>query len=74
MERITDHVEHSVSEERTVQYHAVEDITESNLIRFFESSDDAEAAETHTKSEPYRMFNGALPEFVSGTIETNRLN
>lgn len=70
MAYITDLVEQSKSEEGTVQYHAVEDITEPNLIRFFELYKDAEAAETHTKSEPYRQFTKALPEFVSGTIET----
>ena len=67
---ITDLVEHSTSEEGTIRYHAVEDITEPDLVRFFELYDDAEAAEIHTKSEPYRKFNEALPEFVSGTIET----
>lgn len=70
MEYITALVEHSESEDGTVRYYAVEDLLEPNLIRFFEQYDDAAAAETHTKSEPYRQFNMALPEFVSGTIET----
>lgn len=69
MAYITNLVEHSESE-GTVRYHAVEDVTEPNLIRFFEVYDDTDAVETHTKSEPYRQFTKVLPEFISGTIET----
>lgn len=70
MAHITELVEHSKNEEGTVQYHAVEDLTEPNLIRFFELYEDA--ANAHTNSDPYHQFTNALPEFVSGTIKTHQ--
>lgn len=72
MASITELVEQSKAEDGTVQYHAVEDLTEPNLVRFFELYEDAEAANAHATSEPYRDFINALPEFVDGTIETRQ--
>lgn len=72
MAHITALVDHSKTEEGTVQYHATEDLSDPNLIRFFELYEDGDAAETHTNSEAYHQFTNALPEFVSGTIETHQ--
>jgi quinol monooxygenase YgiN len=70
MEHIVTLVEHSQSEEGTVRYRAMRDLTDSNLIRFVEQYDDAESAEAHTESEAYRRFVEVLPEVVDGKIET----
>ena len=70
MEYVTDLVAHAEREEGTVRYDAAADLTEPNLIRFFEQYEDVAALEAHVESEPYRRFNEALPELVVGEIET----
>lgn len=70
MNRIDDLVERSRREDGTVRYRAMRDLTDPNLIRFFEQYEDPEAAEAHTESDEYRRFNELLPEVVDGEIET----
>ncbi|MXR52900.1 antibiotic biosynthesis monooxygenase [Halovenus sp. WSH3] len=70
VDRVDDLVERSRNEDGTVRYRAMRDLTEGNLLRFFEQYEDADAAEAHTNSEEYRRFNELLPEVVDGKIET----
>ncbi|WP_313691638.1 putative quinol monooxygenase [Halorarum halobium] len=63
-------VEDSRAEDGTVRYRAMEDLTEPNVVRFFEQYEDVAAAERHTNSERYREFVEALPAFSSGALET----
>lgn len=63
-------VERSRSEDGTVRYRATEDVTEPNVLRFFEQYEDAAAAEAHQQSEEYRRFVEALPDLAAGQIET----
>lgn len=70
MEHVAEMVEYSRQESGTVRYRAMEDVTDPNVVRFFEQYEDAAAAEAHTDSEQYRQFVEALPEFVDGEIET----
>lgn len=67
---IEDLVAHSRSEDGTVRYRAMRDLTDPSLIRFVEQYEDADAAQKHTQSDAYRQFVEALPEAVDGTIET----
>ena len=70
MEIITDLVEHSQTEDGTVRYRAMQDVSDPNVVRFFEQFEDVAAAAEHTESEPYRRFVEALPDLVSGPLET----
>lgn len=72
LEHVTELVTHSQREDGTVRYHAVEDVTDPDVLRFFEQYEDAAAAEAHTESDPYRRFTRALPEVVDGPIESVR--
>lgn len=63
-------VAQSRSEDGTVRYRAMRDLTDPSLIRFVEQYEDADAAQKHTQSDAYRQFVEALPEAVDGTIET----
>ena len=67
---VADLAEHSRTEDGTVRYRAMADITEPNVVRFFEQYEDAAAAEAHTESDQYRRFVEALPDLVDGDIET----
>jgi len=70
IDRIEDLVEQSRTEDGTVRYRATRDLSDPNLIRFFEQYEDADAAERHTESDEYRQFNEILPDVVSGPTET----
>lgn len=68
--RIDDLVEHSRTEDGTIRYHALRDLSKPKLIRFIEQYEDREAAESHTESDAYRRFIEKLPDVVDGEIET----
>lgn len=70
IDRITELVEQSRDETGTVSYRAMRDLSEPNVVRFFEQFDDVAAAQAHTESAQYREFIEALPELTSGTLET----
>lgn len=67
---VADLVKYSRTEDGTVRYHAMEDLSEPGVVRFFEQYEDAAAADAHTGSEQYRQFVTSLPDLVDGTIET----
>lgn len=69
---IEDLVETSQAEAGTVRYRATEDVTEPNVIRFFEQYETETAAKRHTESGAYRAFTEALPRITVGEIETLR--
>ena len=70
MDLITELVEYSRTEDGTVRYQAMTDISDPDIVRFFEQYEDTAAAEAHTDSEQYRQFVESLPELVDGNIET----
>lgn len=67
---VADLVEYSRTEDGTVRYRAMEDVTETSVLRFFEQYEDTAAAEAHTRSDQYRQFVTSLPDLVDGNIET----
>ncbi len=69
-EQIDALVERSRDEDGTVRYRAMKDLTDPNLIRFFEQYESPAAADRHTRSAEYRRFTERLPEVTSGEIET----
>lgn len=70
MELIADLVDRSRTEDGTVRYRAMQDLTNPDVVRFFEQYDDVAAAEEHTESDQYRAFVAALPDLASGRLET----
>jgi quinol monooxygenase YgiN len=70
MDLVSTLVEESREEDGVVRYRAMQDLTEPNVIRFFEQYEDAAAAEEHTTSPAYREFVEALPELTTGDVET----
>ena len=70
MDLVAELVEYSRTEDGTVRHRAMTDVTDPDVVRFFEQYEDVAAAEAHTDSEQYRRFVQSLPEFVDGEIET----
>ena len=70
MDLIADLVARSRTEDGTVRYRAMQDLTDPDVVRFFEQYEDVAAAEAHTESAQYREFVEALPALTSGDLET----
>ncbi len=62
--------ENSRREDGTVNYRAMTDIQNPNLIRFFEQYENVEALEEHVEKDYYHAFNAELPNFADGEMET----
>lgn len=59
-------VEKSNQEEGTIEYRATTDITDENVIRFFEHYEDGEAFQSHTESDHFQQFEEWLPDLLAG--------
>lgn len=58
-------VEQSRAEEGTIEYHAATDVTDPNVVRFFEQYETEAAFEAHTQTAHFQAFEEALPELVT---------
>lgn len=45
------------------------DITNPNILRFFEQYEDVEAAKAHSQTDHYKEWIEALPDMVDGQLE-----
>lgn len=67
-------VEQSQAEDGMIEYRATTDVTDPNVVRFFEQYEDAEAFEAHTQTEHFQAFEAALPELLAGDPEVLRFD
>ncbi|MFQ3284265.1 MAG: quinol monooxygenase YgiN [Natronomonas sp.] len=72
LELIKDLVEQSQAEAGTIDYRAVTDVSEPNVLRFVERCEDTDAFETHIETEHFQAFEAALPELLAEDPETLR--
>ena len=72
-ERALDLVETLVAETRAedgvLDYRAATDVTDPNVIRFFERYEDEAALETHSQTDHYREWLDALPDLLDGDFD-----
>lgn len=73
-ELINDLVDQSRTEDGIIEYRATTDITESNVVRFFERYEDAEAFEAHKQTAHFQAFEEALPDLLAGEPDAIRFN
>jgi len=69
---IEDLVEQSRAEEGMIDYRAATDVSDPNVVRFFEQYDDQAAFEAHTETDHFQEFEVALPDFLAGEPEVLR--
>jgi quinol monooxygenase YgiN len=65
-------VEESQKEAGVIDYRAATDISDPNVVRFFEQYEDEAAFESHMGSEHVQAFQEALPDLLGGEPEVRR--
>lgn len=69
LDLVDDLVDQSQTDDGMIEYRATTDFQESNVIRFFEQYEDAEAFEAHTQTAHFQEFEAALPDFLADEPE-----
>jgi quinol monooxygenase YgiN len=72
LEMIEKLVEQSQTEDGMIDYRAATDVTDPNVVRFFEQYEDAAAFEAHTQTEHFQEFEAALPDLLAREPELLR--
>jgi quinol monooxygenase YgiN len=74
LEQIEELVEKSQAEDGMIEYRATTDLTDPNVVRFFEQYEDETALEAHNRTDHFQAFEEALPEFLNGEPEVLRFD
>lgn len=74
LDMIEDLVEQSQAEEGMIDYHATTDVSDPNVVRFFEQYEDASALAAHAETEHFGRFEEALPDLLGGEPEATRFD
>jgi len=62
-------VKQSQQEEGMIDYRAATDISDPNVVRFFEQYEDAAAFEAHSQTDHFQEFEARLPDLLAGEPE-----
>jgi quinol monooxygenase YgiN len=74
LELVEELVEQSNREEGVVEYRATWDVSDPNVLRFFEQYEDEDAFVTHGDTEHFATFEEALPGLLAGEPEVTRFD
>ncbi|MGQ3412286.1 putative quinol monooxygenase [Natrinema sp. LN54] len=74
LELIEDLVAESQTEDGVIDYRAATDVSDPNLVRFFEQYEDEAAFAEHGQSEHFREFAAALPDLLAGEPDVTRFD
>ncbi|MFC6942769.1 putative quinol monooxygenase [Salinirubellus sp. GCM10025818] len=66
---IEDLVEHSRKEDGMIDYRAATDVSDPNVVRFFEQYEDAAAFKSHSQTDHFQEFEERLPNLLAGEPE-----
>lgn len=64
--------EKSRKENGIINYRAMTDITNPNILRFFEQYEGVETAKAHSQTDYYEEWIEALPDMVDGQLENSQ--
>ncbi|WP_246985236.1 putative quinol monooxygenase [Halorientalis marina] len=74
LDQIADLVEQSQAEDGMIDYRATTDLTDPNVVRFFEQYESEDAFVAHTQTDHFEAFEAALPEYLAGEPEITRFD
>jgi len=74
LDQIADLVEQSQAEDGVIDYRAATDVTDPNVVRFFEQYEDEDAFVAHTQTDHFEALEAALPEYLAGEPEIIRFD
>lgn len=66
LDLIEDLVEQSQSEGGMVDYRAATDVSDPNVVRFFEQYENEAAFEAHSQTDHFQEFEEMLPDLLAG--------
>ena len=69
LDRVRNLAEQSRAEEGVVDYWATTDLSDPNVVRFFERYEDEAALDAHQRTDHYREWAGALPDILDGDAD-----
>ncbi|WP_435117457.1 putative quinol monooxygenase [Halolamina sp. C58] len=72
LDRAADLVEATREEPGVIEYSAVTDLVESDLLRFVEVYEDEDAFAAHVESDHFQAFEAKLPELLGGEPDVMR--
>ena len=72
LDLIEDLVDQSQQEDGMIDYRAATDVSDPNLVRFFEQYEDAAAFEAHSQTDHFQKFKKRLPNLLAGEPEILR--
>lgn len=72
LDLIKDLVEQSQAEDGMIDYRAATDVSDPNVVRFFEQYEDDAAFEAHSQTDHFQEFEEALPDLLVGEPEVRR--
>ncbi len=55
-----------------IDYRAATEVSDPNVIRFFEQYEDEAAFEAHSQTDHFQEFEAALPDLLAGEPEVRR--
>ncbi|WP_226005860.1 putative quinol monooxygenase [Natrinema salinisoli] len=74
LDLIEDLVSESQQEDGIIDYRAATDVTDPNVVRFFEQYEDEEAFGAHTQTDHFQELEAALPELLAGEPEVTKFD
>ncbi|WP_226040983.1 putative quinol monooxygenase [Natrinema sp. DC36] len=74
LELIEELVTESQREDGMIDYRATTDVSDPNVVRFFERYEDEAALGAHTQSDHFQEFSSALPELLAGEPTVTRFD
>lgn len=74
LDMIKDLVEHSQNEDGMIDYQAAIDVSDPNVVRFFEQYEDVAAIKAHPQTEHFQQFEERLPDILAGDPEVIQFN
>lgn len=72
LDMIEELAEQSRAEDGMIDYRAATDVSDPNVVRFFEQYEDAAAFEAHSQTDHFEKFEAALPDLLAGEPEVRR--
>jgi len=67
-------VEQSQQEDGMIDYRAATDVSDPNVVRFFEQYEDEAAFEAHSQTDHFQEFEAKLPDLLAGEPEVRRFD
>lgn len=74
LDRIEDLVEQSRAEDGMIDYRAAIDVSDPNVVRFFEQYEDEAAFEAHSRTAHFEEFEAVLPTLLAGKPAVRRFD